>query len=95
MTTADALGWEDLGFRRGWSGPLQVDPGEEASLQDHVIKPDRVAVRSIDRTGGTILHTSRTNPGKAAAPDMPPAFGGQPVELCRCRGIGRRAPGRG
>jgi hypothetical protein len=28
-------------------------------------------VRTIDRTGGTILHTSRTNPGKVKPKDVP------------------------
>ena len=33
----------------------------------------RDSVRTIDRSGGTILHTSRTNPGKVK-PDALPAF---------------------
>jgi 6-phosphofructokinase 1 len=32
---------------------------------------DGTAVRGIDRSGGTILHTSRTNPGKVARKDLP------------------------
>ena len=28
-------------------------------------------VRTIDRTGGTFLHTSRTNPAKVREKDMP------------------------
>jgi len=32
---------------------------------------DSATVRGIDRTGGTILHTSRTNPGKVPAKDLP------------------------
>ena len=71
VTTAGALGWETVGFRRGWAGPLHVDPGNEDSIRDHVMVLDSTAVRGIDRTGGTILHTSRTNPGKVAAEDLP------------------------
>lgn len=71
VTTAEALGWETVGFRRGWAGPLHVDPGNEDSIRDHVMVLDSTAVRGIDRTGGTILHTSRTNPGKVAAEDLP------------------------
>ncbi len=70
-TRAQALGWETLGFRRGWAGPLYVDPDDEESLRHHVLKLDATAVRGIDRTGGTILHTSRTNPGKVAVKDLP------------------------
>ncbi len=32
---------------------------------------DATAVHGIDRTGGTILHTSRTNPGSVAHKDLP------------------------
>lgn len=77
VSTADALGWEILGFRRGWSGPLQVDPDDEDSLRENVVKLDRVAARGIDRTGGTILHTSRTNPGKVAPTDLPRVLSGE------------------
>ena len=71
VTTAEALGWETVGFRRGWAGPLHVDPGDESSVRDHLMVLDGTAVRGIDRTGGTILHTSRTNPSKVAAEDLP------------------------
>ena len=71
VSTAEALGWETVGFRRGWAGPLYVDPGDKASVRDHVMTLDGVAVRGIDRTGGTILHTSRTNPGKVSSKDLP------------------------
>jgi len=71
VTTAEALGWETIGFRRGWAGPLHVDPRDESSVRDHVMALDGTEVRGIDRTGGTILHTSRTNPSKVAAKDLP------------------------
>ncbi len=71
VTGAGALGWEAVGFRRGWAGPLHVDPRDEGSVRDHVMALDGTTVRGIDRTGGTILHTSRTNPGTVAARDLP------------------------
>jgi 6-phosphofructokinase 1 len=71
VNTAEALGWETVGFRRGWAGPLHVDPQDEGSVRDHVMALDSTIVRGIDRTGGTILHTSRTNPSKVAAKDLP------------------------
>ena len=37
----------------------------------------RREVRTIDRTGGTFLHTSRTNPGKVAPTGVPPFLAGQ------------------
>ena len=71
VTKAEELGWETVGFRRGWAGPLHVNPQDEISVRDHVMVLDSTTVRGIDRTGGTILHTSRTNPGKVATKDLP------------------------
>lgn len=71
VTTAEAFGWETVGFRRGWAGPLYVDPDNEDSLREHVVALDGTTVRGIDRTGGTILHTSRTNPGRVTAENVP------------------------
>ncbi|MEN3952542.1 ATP-dependent 6-phosphofructokinase [Iodidimonas sp. SYSU 1G8] len=70
--SAAELGWETIGFRRGWSGPLEIDPDDPESVDAHTIILDRGRVRGIDRTGGTILHTSRTNPGRVAVKDLPP-----------------------
>jgi ATP-dependent phosphofructokinase / diphosphate-dependent phosphofructokinase len=67
--SADDLGWEVLGFRRGWEGVLGIDPGDLASLAEHGIELTREGVRGIDRLGGTILHTSRTDPRAVAGGD--------------------------
>lgn len=56
------LGWQVLGFRRGWEGFLKIDPDDPASIAAYTYRLDREAVRGIDRMGGTILHTSRTDP---------------------------------
>lgn len=56
------LGWRVTGFRRGWQGFLQIDPGDPATVAEQTYVLDRETVRGIDRTGGTILHTSRTDP---------------------------------
>jgi 6-phosphofructokinase 1 len=60
--SADALGWEVTGFRRGWEGVLAVDPTDPESLAANTLPLTRERVRGIDRMGGTILHTSRTDP---------------------------------
>jgi len=64
-------GWETVGFRRGWAGPLNINPNDDTTVAAHTIDLTRGAVRHIDRTGGTILHTSRTNPSKVAPNDLP------------------------
>ena len=38
---------------------------------DYIRPLDRVNTRTIDRTGGTVLHTSRTNPSKMKAARLP------------------------
>ena len=67
--TADDLGWEVVGFRRGWEGVLAIDPDDPASIEANTLKLTREGVRGLDRTGGTVLHTSRTDPRTARASD--------------------------
>ena len=69
VLNADDLGWEAIGFRRGWEGVMGIDPADPASVAAHSLSLDREAVRGIDRAGGTILHTSRTDPRTAAEGD--------------------------
>src|SRR5260370_21494811 len=46
-----------------------MDPSNPA---DPYIRPlDRENTRAIDRTGGTVLHTSRTNPRKMVESKLP------------------------
>ncbi|MEA3013977.1 MAG: ATP-dependent phosphofructokinase / diphosphate-dependent phosphofructokinase [Sphingomonadales bacterium] len=62
VLSADDLGWEVVGFRRGWEGVMGIDPADPASISAHSLPLTREGVRGIDRTGGTILHTSRRDP---------------------------------
>jgi 6-phosphofructokinase 1 len=64
-------GHEVLGLRRGWAGLLYVNPDDPASLEEYAQPMDPNWVRTIDRTGGTVLHSSRTHPGKVKAGDVP------------------------
>lgn len=69
---AEENGWEVTGFRRGWAGPLNFNPDDDArSRADHLMPLTGETTRTIERTGGTILHTSRTNPGKVRPKDLP------------------------
>lgn len=74
---AAELGWEVVGFRRGWAGPLNVDPDDPESLEKWTLPLTPNAVRTIDRTGGTILHTSRTKPSKVKPADLPERLQGK------------------
>ena len=70
-TRAVGDGHEMVGIRRGWAGLLELDPADPSSTSTHTVALDPDVVRTIDRTGGTILHTSRTNPAKVRATDEP------------------------
>ena len=67
---AAEMGTEVLGIRRGWEGLTHMKPGPELD-HDYVRELDRDNTRTIDRTGGTMLHTSRTNPRKMRAEALP------------------------
>jgi 6-phosphofructokinase 1 len=55
---------EVVGFRRGWEGLTHLDLDDPASRSRYLIPLNRENTRTIDRTGGTMLHSSRTNPAK-------------------------------
>jgi 6-phosphofructokinase len=62
-----------IGIRRGWAGLLNYNLDEPSTHDYYIRHLQKEDVRTIDRTGGTFLHTSRTNPGKvkpAAVPDF-------------------------
>jgi ATP-dependent phosphofructokinase / diphosphate-dependent phosphofructokinase len=71
VNRAEDEGQQVVGIRRGWWGLLHLNPDEPKSAAKCTIKLDNNVVRTIDRTGGTFLHTSRTNPGKVKPVDIP------------------------
>jgi len=68
---ATELGYDVVGIRRGWEGLTHMEPGRDLDTR-YVRKLDRNNTRTIDRTGGTTLHTSRTNPSRMKADRLPP-----------------------
>ncbi len=58
------IGRDVTGIRRGWEGLTHLNLDDPASVSRYVIALDRENTRNIDRTGGTWLHSSRTNPLK-------------------------------
>jgi 6-phosphofructokinase 1 len=59
-----ADGHEVIGIRRGWEGLTHLNFEDAASRNRYVFPLNKENTRTIDRTGGTFLHTSRTNPSK-------------------------------
>ena len=71
VVRANEQGHEVIGLRRGWAGLLYANPDHPQSLQEFTQPMNTAWVRTIDRTGGTILHSSRTHPGKVKADAVP------------------------
>src|SRR5882672_1805167 len=55
---------EVIGFRRGWEGLTHLNLDDPSSRHRYVFALDRANTRTIDRRGGTVLHSTRTNPAK-------------------------------
>ena len=60
-----------LGIRRGWAGLFEFNRDDPESLKNNIMELEKRTVRTIDRSGGTYLHTSRTNPGKVKYGNVP------------------------
>jgi 6-phosphofructokinase 1 len=58
------IGYDVIGIRRGWEGLTHVNLQDPSSRSRYILPLTRDNTRTIDRTGGTVLHTSRTNPSK-------------------------------
>ncbi|MEA2023665.1 MAG: 6-phosphofructokinase [Actinomycetota bacterium] len=72
-------GHEVIGIRHGWGGLLNAELADPASMAENFIDLNPGNVRTVDRTGGTFLHTSRTNPAKVSRQEYP-SFLGDPPE---------------
>jgi len=64
-------GHEVIGIRRGWRGLLYYNPDDPTSRAAYTLPLNKQVVRTIDRTGGTFLHTSRTNPARTRVSQAP------------------------
>jgi len=71
VVRAIEAGSEVIGIRRGWGGLLNYNPDDPQTLSYCTIQLTKANTRTIDRSGGTFLHTSRTNPGKVKPADVP------------------------
>ena len=67
---ATEMGRTVTGIRKGWKGLTNMNHADtgEARLDRQLTREN---TRTIDRSGGTALHTSRTNPRKVASNQVP------------------------
>jgi ATP-dependent phosphofructokinase / diphosphate-dependent phosphofructokinase len=65
-------GYQVVGLRRGWAGLVDIVREKEYDNGDNFQVLSEEIVNRAGRTGGTFLHSSRTNPGKVKKSAVPP-----------------------
>jgi 6-phosphofructokinase len=73
----EEAGYEVLGLRRGWAALLNIVPSAGADNSAWLVPLTRANTRTIDRSGGTILHTSRINPAIMKPESVPAQLRGR------------------
>ena len=79
------IGRSVVGIRTGWKGLTHLDPDHLADSA-YTCELTRQNTIGIDRTGGTILHTSRTNPRRMAESKIPENFPSERLKKLRFDG---------
>ncbi|MGB9237172.1 MAG: 6-phosphofructokinase [Terriglobales bacterium] len=64
-------GYRVIGLRRGWAGLVDIVREKDYDNSDNFQTLSEELVNRAGRTGGTFLHTSRTNPGKVKKSHLP------------------------
>jgi ATP-dependent phosphofructokinase / diphosphate-dependent phosphofructokinase len=67
-------GWQVIGIRRGWAGLVDVIRDKKADNSNNFQLLTEEIVNKAGRTGGTFLHTSRTNPSRVKRDGLPAAL---------------------
>jgi ATP-dependent phosphofructokinase / diphosphate-dependent phosphofructokinase len=71
VTRAQDHNIEVVGLRRGWHSVVGINPDDPKTINELTENLPPMRVRTIDRTGGTFLHSSRTNPSNMKPEDIP------------------------
>ena len=64
-------GYQVIGIRHGWAGLVEMVREKDYDNSDNFILLDEEIVDRAGRTGGTFLHSSRTNPGRVSKSSVP------------------------
>ena len=70
-------GYEVIGIRRGWAGIVDLVRDEKYDNSNNFQRLTEDVVNRAGRTGGTFLHSSRTNPGKVSKSSVPDHLKGE------------------
>jgi 6-phosphofructokinase 1 len=65
-------GYEVIGIRRGWAGIVDMVRDEKHDNSNNFQHLTEDEVNRAGRTGGTFLHSSRTNPARVSNSSVPP-----------------------
>jgi ATP-dependent phosphofructokinase / diphosphate-dependent phosphofructokinase len=68
---ASREGYQVIGIRRGWAGLVDVIRDKDADNSNNFQVLTEEVVHRAGRTGGTFLHTSRTNPSRVKRDRLP------------------------
>src|SRR3972149_10665353 len=71
VNRAEEEGLQAVGLRHGWGGFVNINLEQPETIAANAIELNRAMVRTIDRTGGTWLHTSRTKPWNLREDGLP------------------------
>ncbi|MEK7878502.1 MAG: 6-phosphofructokinase [candidate division NC10 bacterium] len=74
------------GILRGWKGAVQMGAGREGEGPAATLPLTDDRVRTVDRYGGTFLHTSRTRPDRIGCNDLPPGLQVRRADLPKVEG---------
>ena len=74
------------GILRGWKGAVHMGAGQDAEALPSTLLLTDELVRTVDRYGGTFLHTSRTRPDRISFKDLPPSLQRRRAELPKVDG---------
>jgi len=64
-------GYEVIGIRHGWAGLVETVRDKSYDNSDNFLHLTEEIVDRAGRTGGTFLHSSRTNPGRVSKSGVP------------------------
>src|SRR5260370_1118239 len=70
-------GYEVIGIRRGWAGLVDMVRDEKHDNSNNFQRLTEDVVNRAGRTGGTFLHSSRTNPARVSKSSVPDHLKGE------------------
>jgi len=71
------------GILRGWKGTVTMRRDPATDMWSDVVALTDERVRTVDRSGGTFLHTSRTRPDRMRMAELPEILAARQSELAR------------